>query len=91
MFKEIAAEVDSVSALMTDLSAAVEEAFAGSEEIVSQSEGLRGIADLSFDRSKKAAEQAGETVSAMKEIRRYSERLEQESKDLSRVMSEFTL
>lgn len=91
MFKEIAAEVDSVSALMTDLSAAVEEAFAGSEEIVSQAEGLRGIADLSFDRSKKAAEQAGETVSAMKEIRRYSERLEQESKDLSRVMSEFTL
>ncbi len=91
MFKEIAAEVDSVSALMTDLSAAVEEAFAGSEEIVSQAEGLKGIADLSFDRSKKAAEQAGETVSAMKEIRRYSERLEQESKDLSRVMSEFTL
>lgn len=91
MFKEIAAEVDSVSALMTDLSAAVEEAFAGSEEIVSQAEGLKGIAALSFDRSKKAAEQAGETVSAMKEIRRYSERLEQESKDLSRVMSEFTL
>lgn len=91
MFKEIAAEVDSVSALMTDLSAAVEEAFAGSEEIVSQAEGLRGIADLSFNRSKKAAEQAGETVSAMKEIRRYSERLEQESKDLSRVMGEFSL
>ncbi len=91
MFKEIAAEVDSVSALMTDLSAAVEEAFAGSEEIVSQAEGLKGIADLSFDRSKKAAEQAGETVTAMKEIRRYSERLEQESKDLSRVMGEFTL
>lgn len=91
MFKDIAAEVDSVSALMTDLSAAVEEAFAGSEEIVSQAEGLKGIADLSFERSKKAAEQAGETVSAMKEIRRYSERLEQESKDLSRVMGEFTL
>lgn len=91
MFKEIAAEVDSVSALMTDLSAAVEEAFAGSEEIVSQAEGLKSIADQSFDRSKKAAEQAGETVSAMKEIRRYSERLEQESKDLSRVMNEFTL
>ncbi|WP_181592625.1 methyl-accepting chemotaxis protein [Paenibacillus sp. YN15] len=91
MFKEIAAEVDSVSALMTDLSAAVEEAFAGSEEIVSQAEGLKGIADLSFDRSKKAAEQAGETVSAMKEIRRYSERLEEESKTLSQAMGEFTL
>ncbi|MDF2935741.1 MAG: methyl-accepting chemotaxis sensory transducer [Paenibacillaceae bacterium] len=91
MFKEIAAEVDSVSALMTDLSAAVEEAFAGSEEIVSQAEGLKSIADQSFDRSKKAAEQAGETVSAMKEIRRYSERLEQESKDLSQAMSEFML
>lgn len=91
VFKEIAAEVDSVSELMTDLSAAVEEAFAGSEEIVSQAEGLKSIADLSFDRSKKAAEQAGETASAMKEIRRYSERLEQESKDLSQAMSEFTL
>lgn len=91
MFKEIAAEVDSVSELMTDLSAAVEEAFAGSEEIVSQAEGLKSIADQSFDRSKKAAERAGETVSAMKEIRRHSERLEQESKDLSQVMSTFTL
>ncbi|MNC55870.1 hypothetical protein D3C75_1054300 [compost metagenome] len=69
----------------------MEEAFAGSEEIVSQAEGLKGIADLSFDRSKKAAEQAGETVSAMKEIRRYSERLEQESKDLSQAMSKFVL
>lgn len=91
MFKEIAAEVDSVSGLMTDLSAAVEEAFAGSEEIVTQAEGLRDIADRSVALSEKAAGQAEETLSAMREIRRFSERLEQESTGLSEAMSAFSL
>jgi methyl-accepting chemotaxis protein len=90
MFKEIAAEVDSVSELMTDLSAAVEEAFAGSEEIVSQAESLKDIAEGSLELSERAAHQAGETVSAMKEIRGFSERLDRESAELAKAMNTFT-
>ncbi|MDF2925397.1 MAG: methyl-accepting chemotaxis sensory transducer [Paenibacillaceae bacterium] len=91
MFEEIAVEVDRVSELMTDLSAAVQEAFAGSEEIVSQAENLRDIADRSATLSERAAGQAVETVSAMKEIRGSSERLEQESAGLMKLMNSFAV
>lgn len=91
MFTDIAAEVDQVSELMTDLSAAVQQAFAGSEEIVSQAETLQDIARRSAVQSEQVAGQAVETVSAMKEIRGSSERLEEEAGELMKLMDSFSV
>jgi methyl-accepting chemotaxis protein len=91
MFQSIFSEVDSVSAHMTDLSAAVQEAYAGSEEIVASAESLKGIAEHSAGLSERSAGEAALAVSAMKEIRSLSERLETESKELSKLMEAFTL
>lgn len=91
MFRNIAAEVEEVTARMTDLSAAMEQAYAGSEEIVGSAENLGELARQSAEQSERASEQAVETVSAMKEIRSFSERLEGESGELARLMKAFAL
>ncbi|WP_438444588.1 methyl-accepting chemotaxis protein [Gorillibacterium sp. sgz5001074] len=91
MFREIAQEVDAVTERMTDLSAAMEQAYAGSEEIVSSAENLGILASRSAIQSEQAAGQAEETVAAMKEIRSFSEQLKEESAELERLMKNFAL
>lgn len=91
MFRDITMEVNGVSSRMTDLSAAVEQAFAGAQEIVASAESLGSIAGRFAGESEQAARKAVETVSAMKEIRSFSERLDQESGHLARLMKTFSL